>query len=96
MHPEVSFRVLAGRDLAPKKTAVGQSERLAVLQPVFKDVATSVQEIRCTISGALLGLHDVLDAYAALWTALRVRAGHAKILGDMTSDRCGLPMRMFV
>jgi predicted RNase H-like nuclease len=37
---------------------------------------------------------DLLDAFAALWTAERIHDGVAQTLGDAHADRTGLPMRI--
>ena len=69
VHPELCFRAWAGRDLPPKRSAAGTLERLVLVREMFTD-AESV--IRQRISGGSdADITDVLDAYAALWTALR-------------------------
>jgi predicted RNase H-like nuclease len=95
MHPEVSFRVLTGRDLGPKKTAYGRAERLLALQKVFSDVEANIAATRRVVAAGVAELDDLLDAYVALWTALRVVDGRAQRLGDTNVDRHGLPMQMW-
>lgn len=73
IHPECSFRTLAGRDLAPKRTAAGFADRLALVRSVFGAVETRVP-------GA--ARDDVLDAYAVLWSVERYERGVHRVLGE--------------
>ena len=72
VHPEVSFRELAGCPLATtKRQWNGQAERRNLLAkhgiaiPDYLDDATSA------------GADDILDAAAAAWSAHRIAMGHA-------------------
>jgi len=67
-HPEVSFRELAGRPLASKRTALGLSERQAELANVGIELPADLP----------YPLDDVLDAAVAAWTADRYARGEAR------------------
>ena len=72
-HPEVSFATMRGGTAMPnrKASAAGRAERLQALAPVFGDVSLFLA------TGRSLGVEadDVLDAFAMLWTARRLRDG---------------------
>lgn len=89
VHPEVSFRALAGADLAGKRSARGAVQRLRALA-------------RWLHAGPLLDglpdgvpLDDALDALACAWTAARWARGRAEVLGG-EPDALGKPMRIVV
>ena len=89
-HPESSFAELAGKPLATRKsTREGREERTQLLLPSFPDVA----EHLARHGGVAV---DVLDAYAAAWTARRVADGTAKWFGDDERDARGLRMTVAV
>ena len=73
VHPEVSFRELAGRELASKKSAAGLAER-----------RNALSHVDIVIPSRLVGAHDddLLDAAAAAWTADRIARGEARSLPD--------------
>jgi predicted RNase H-like nuclease len=78
VHPETSFCVLAGAPCAhPKRTAEGVAERAARLRPCFANLDAALAN-RPTRAKA----DDVLDAFAAAWTARRMASGMATWLGD--------------
>lgn len=89
VHPELSFRMLAGAPLTYyKRTPEGWSERLRWLRPVFPDL-----EAHAMVRIPRVGLDDVLDAYAACWTARRwVKREHVQLGGQL--DGRGLRMEM--
>ncbi len=95
VHPEVTFATMAGRRLAhSKKTREGRAERLALLAPDFGDAPA-------TAGTGILRRHlapdDVLDAFAALWTARRIASGTSRSLPDPPPlDAAGLPMAVRV
>jgi predicted RNase H-like nuclease len=92
VHPECSFTEMAGHPMRHgKKTAAGKRERLSVLSPIFPDVSEKLED-----RAAGVGKDDVLDAYAALWTAGRWLRGPYKILAGQERDRQGCPMRIVV
>jgi predicted RNase H-like nuclease len=101
VHPEVCFVALAkhlgdavaATGLPPKKRTAGHLARLALLQRVFPDVPERV-------AAALwrqfeVSRDDILDAYAALWTASRYSRDPKSVgcLGGSVDDR-GLVQRM--
>jgi predicted RNase H-like nuclease len=80
-HPECSFKLLEGAPLRfSKKTAAGEAQRRALLEPHFGRIES--------VPGA--ARDDVLDAYALLWSARRASAGSARALGDGARDSRGL------
>ena len=93
VHPEFCFTVMNdGRPMAhPKRTEAGQAERVRLLCRHF---GSAVEE-------ALLAkprgcqADDLIDAFAALWTAERVAAGPARRVPEVDErDRYGLAMEM--
>lgn len=70
VHPEVSFRALAGRQMEHgKKRSIGHEERLKALRLTdFKKIDTALN----AFPRKQVGRDDVLDAYIAAWTALRI------------------------
>ncbi|MSV88611.1 MAG: DUF429 domain-containing protein [Actinobacteria bacterium] len=78
VHPETSFAVVRGEPCAePKRTPGGSAERRDALREHFVDLDDLMQTIP---RGAKPD--DVLDAFAAAWTARRVATGRALVLGD--------------
>jgi predicted RNase H-like nuclease len=94
VHPELSFRVMAGRPLDySKKNCEGERERIAAL------IAGGFPEqfVRTVPEGLRAGRDDFLDACAALWTARRIYEGTAKHIPDIIErDARGLAMAMWV
>ena len=73
VHPEVSFRELAGVELPyPKLTWAGHTLRRALLRAGGIDVPDDLGPAGIT------GPDDVLDAAAVAWTAHRITTGQAK------------------
>jgi predicted RNase H-like nuclease len=94
VHPEVSFFTLAGERSMQhsKKTRAGKEERKSLLEPVYgRWLATALAEtraLRCSED-------DVLDAFAALWTAGRIASGTSRSLpGTPPQDSFGLRMEI--
>lgn len=94
VHPEVSFRILAGKNLTSKKRSPGKSARRKLLEQAFPNSG---------VIGAIDGLNyrkkevaedDRLDACIALWSANRFAQGDAEILGSDQFDASGFPMRI--
>lgn len=78
VHPETSFAVLSGRPCAhPKRTQLGVAERVDLLRPYFDSIAEAVIH---RPPGA--AVDDVLDGFAAAWTARRLARREALVLGD--------------
>lgn len=94
VHPEVCFYFMAGRRpmLAAKKTPPGRAERLALLTDHF---GKSVEKALADLKRLGCAADDLLDAFAGLWTARRVRAGIAvTIPRTPPCDDYGLPMEI--
>lgn len=90
VHPETSFAVLAGEPMSmSKRQSVGQAERMAALAPEFGNLRTAPP----SLPGATLD--DLLDAAAAAWTARRMAAGTAMILGPGEADATDYPMAIW-
>lgn len=88
VHPECAFAVMnGGRPLPPKHDRAGIDARAAFIEAEFGPVPR-------TLPGA--GADDILDAYAALWTAERfVRGEHRQFPNDREQrDSRGLLMRI--
>ena len=80
VHPEVTFRALAGRPLGfSKRTWNGYSERRRLLS----GVGLSLPDRLPDVVGAV-PTDDILDATAGAWTAARYAAGEARsVPGEM-------------
>lgn len=77
VHPEVSFRALAGRPLEfAKKTWNGQMERRRLLDGVGLTIPDDLGD------AGRVSPDDVLDAAVAAWSATRVATGKAGSLPD--------------
>jgi predicted RNase H-like nuclease len=74
VHPELSFYHLAGRAMQQnKKKPGGREERLDALLKIFPNIREEV----CS-SHLKVPYDDMIDAYAAAWTAMRIENGIAK------------------
>jgi predicted RNase H-like nuclease len=93
IHPEVCFCVWAGHPmLQPKRTAEGRAERLALVTEHFRG---AFDEVRASIPHRDAADDDILDAFAALWTAERILRGAATTVPALPpEDRYGLRMEM--
>jgi predicted RNase H-like nuclease len=96
VHPELSFRALAGATLEPKRTSAGAAARLVLVAEHFPDAPRRLGAR--TWSPSEVARDDLLDAYAVLWTALRFARGpgHYRELGDGARDAYGLRQRIVV
>lgn len=96
VHPEVSFRAMAGKPMSfHKSLQAGVAERLALLERRFPNVLDKA--VRTMAPGPPHpGLDDVLDALAAAWTARRLIQKEAKRLGGCEKDPEGYPMEIWV
>jgi predicted RNase H-like nuclease len=75
VHPEVSFRAIAGRHLAwPKTSWNGFHERVNLLHDAGIEMPPSIGDL------GNAGTEDVLDAAAAAWSAGRLAEGTAASL----------------
>jgi predicted RNase H-like nuclease len=93
IHPEVCFYAWAGRPMRhAKRTAEGRAERLALVSEHFRG---AFDDLRPLIPQRLAADHDLLDAFAALWTAERILRGEARTVPNVPpEDRYGLRMEM--
>jgi predicted RNase H-like nuclease len=93
-HPELSFLALNdGVPLhEPKHTAAGRDRRLQLVREAFPDAEQRIAAARWSAKQATIA--DLLDAYAALSTALACARGEQQELGDGERDSEGLPMRI--
>ena len=92
VHPELSFLKLSrDRPLgASKRTAEGRAERLALLRGWCGDAVERALADRRALACAA---DDILDAFAALWSAERIARGVAISLPpEPPRDAVGLPM----
>lgn len=92
-HPELSFYALAGA--VPehrKRSAAGIMQRLRLVRGAFPDVEEQLSA--APWDGREGTLADLLDAYAALATALACAGEDQEELGNGERDSTGLVMRM--
>lgn len=85
VHPEVSFTAWAKAELPSKHSAEGAAVRRALVAARYGELPPLPRGVR---------EDDLLDAFAALWTAERIFEGRATPLGDEHRDVTGLPMRI--
>lgn len=88
IHPELSFAMMNdGQPLASKHSEIGRSKRLDLLAQHFCRVDQALELV--PKSAAL----DVIDAYAAAWTAWCMARGKARYIPhDLQMDSRGLRM----
>lgn len=81
VHPEVCFFFMTGRRALQfaKKRTEGREERHRALRPHFGD---AIDEAVAALRSEGCAVDDVLDAFAALWTAQRIVAGKATTVPD--------------
>lgn len=93
VHPEVCFYGLTGNPMSHnKKSTDGKVERLSVLQGHFIGIGRALN----MFPRSQVASDDVLDAYAAAWTALRIAENGAKRIPPRPSiDAKGLRMEMW-
>lgn len=96
VHPEVSFREMAGWPMRfHKRFQAGVAERLAQLEEHFPNIVDAA--VLTEIQGPPEpGLDDVLDAAAAAWTARRLAKDIAKPLGGRPTGEEDYPMTIWV
>ncbi|HSL59182.1 MAG TPA: DUF429 domain-containing protein [Acidimicrobiales bacterium] len=92
IHPEVSFREMAGAPLPhPKSTWAGIRHRSALLAGVGIELPDDLGP------AGRAGVDDVVDAAAVAWSARRMAGGAARSLPDPPeTDADGLPMAIWV
>lgn len=94
VHPEICFYFMAGRRPMQysKSRRAGRDERRSLLITAFGDVIERALGDRRSLGCAA---DDLLDAFAALWTARRITKGTAVTLpARPPRDRFGLLMEM--
>ncbi len=93
VHPEVCFRLLSGHPMRHnKKRKPGQEDRLRALEPWFGSSLHEAMAQRIPLGCAL---DDLLDAFAACWTAERIYFRQALTLPpDPPRDFAGLRMEI--
>ena len=94
VHPEVSFFFLAGgRPMRhSKKNREGKNERRKLLEPIFGRALSAVLAERRVLAS---DEDDVLDAFAALWTAERIASGISRTIPAIPpKDSFGLRMEI--
>ena len=94
VHPEVCFCFMAGGRpmVVAKKKRAGREERAALLRSEF---GTTVDLALADLRTLGCAADDLLDAFAGLWTARRIRGGAAVTLpADPPRDPFGLRMEM--
>ena len=95
LHPEVCFYFWNAKQPMhhPKKTGFGFMERFRLVEGMF---GAAVAEVRDSLPRAQASDDDILDAFAALWTAKRIHAGIAERVPALEEcDEFGLPMQMW-
>jgi predicted RNase H-like nuclease len=95
VHPEISFYFWNGKKPLrhPKKSGFGFMERLALVEKVFGNAA---REVREAVARKQATDDDILDAFAALWTAQRIHDGTAeRVSARGDRDDFGLPMQIW-
>jgi predicted RNase H-like nuclease len=94
VHPEVSFTAWNGASFVEsKKKLPGFAARHELVSRYFGEHA--YETIRARYPRKEVANDDILDAFAALWTAERIVSGAARTLpADPPVDAAGLPMRM--
>jgi len=82
VHPESSFSAMNGdAALVSKRSAAGVGRRLELLANEFPDVLERLAEAPDKVP-----VDDVLDAYAAAWTARRIATKRCRWFGPETED----------
>ena len=95
VHPELCFAMLNhGQPMTfAKKKALGRSERLHLLGQTFGDAPARLVSER---PRSQVGADDVLDAFVALWSAMRISRGeHASLPVVPDHDARGRRMAIF-
>ena len=93
VHPELSFMLMNGGAPMPfgKKSAEGRRDRERLIDRVFPH---AFRAVRARHARAEAKDDDILDAFAALWSADRIARGLARHFpeGEPARDASGLPM----
>jgi predicted RNase H-like nuclease len=98
IHPEVSFRLWKGMPLAAaKKSEAGRRIREELIDAAWPGHRARLGEELRARHPKLWAFDDLNDAFAALWSAIRVARGTAKYFPHETQaeiDGLGIPMRI--
>jgi predicted RNase H-like nuclease len=89
-HPEVSFALMNNGSplLIGKKKSAGRDYRTELISRCFSGASEKLSEHRHH-------REDILDAYALLWTAKRIKSNNARTFpSDHKPDRLGLRMEI--
>lgn len=95
VHPEICFWAWNARAAMQhyKKTAEGERERRELVARHFGDAA--IDTVRAQLAPRRAPIDDILDAFAALWTAERIANGVARTLPEEPRiDARGLRMEI--
>ena len=95
VHPELCFYFWNGRRRLrhPKKSGFGFMERLHLVESVFGSAAAEARDV---VIRKQASDDDILDAFAALWTAQRIHTGGAERVVEVDErDEYGIPMHMW-
>lgn len=95
IHPEICFQAWNGGVPMPhpKRSIDGAIERRNLVERHFG--ASAFSTVRAAHPRSAAADDDIIDAFAALWTAERIRRGEARsVAADPPRDRVGLPMQM--
>ncbi len=95
VHPETCFYFWNDKKPLrhPKKSGFGFMKRLTLVEKVFGNAA---REVRETLPRKQATDDDILDAFAALWTAQRLHNGTAEGVSPQDErDDFGLPMQIW-
>lgn len=94
VHPEVSFRAASGAPMQhAKKKRPGREERLALVARLFG--VRAFDDMRARFTRHDVADDDLLDAFAALWSAERISRGAAELVTDERPlDARGLRMEI--
>lgn len=95
VHPELSFRGWNNNEPMrySKRTRFGKDERRLLISHFFGE--DSFQTVRDLFKYRDVRSDDILDAFAALWTANRIYRGEEVSIPDVISyDSVGLPMQI--
>ncbi len=93
VHPEVSFLEICRYGLESKHTASGLVQRMLLVERHFPG---QLERAADQLRGQPVKADDLLDAFAALWTARRILAGEAVSLPSAPPvDAFGIPMAIW-
>jgi predicted RNase H-like nuclease len=93
VHPELSFWAWNGKTAMThrKKSAKGRAERRQLIDGIFGRAA--VDKVRAIHPANEVGIDDIHDAFAALWTAQRISEGTTVVI-PKPSPRDSKELRM--